>query len=132
MIFPYVKYRNTEIQIHKYTNTQIQHIKSAVKTQHVAYFLNAIANTNIQIQNTQIQRITKCQKHPTCGIFLKRGLFKDMKNYIPKCQTHKYKIHKYTNTACDKVNCFGIYGLHCCWLFAPLTNFIILQCKQCL
>ena len=42
--------------------------------------------------------MTKCQKDPTCGIFLKRGLFKDLKNYIPKCQTHKYKIHKYTNT----------------------------------
>ena len=25
----------------------------------------------------------KCQKDPTCGIFLKRGLFKDIKNYIP-------------------------------------------------
>ena len=35
--------------------------------------------------------MTKCQKHPTCGIFLKRGLFKDMKNYIPIGQTRKYK-----------------------------------------
>ena len=24
----------------------------------------------------------KCQKDPTCGIFLKRGLFKGVKNYI--------------------------------------------------
>ena len=24
----------------------------------------------------------KCQKDPTCGIFLKRGFFKDIKNYI--------------------------------------------------
>ena len=31
----------------------------------------------IQIQNTQIQHRTKCQKDRTCGIFLKRGLFKD-------------------------------------------------------
>ena len=54
----------------------------------------------IQIQNTQIQHITKCQKHPTYGIFLKRGLFKDITNDIPICQTGKYKnastqIHKY-------------------------------------
>ena len=52
--------------------------------------------------------MTKCQKDPTCGIFLKRGLFKDTKNYIPMCRTHKYKntnsqIHKYINTAYDKV-----------------------------
>ena len=51
--------------------------------------------------NTQIQHMTKCQKDPTCGIFLKRGLFKDIKNYIPTCRTHKYKntnsqIHKYS------------------------------------
>ena len=55
-------------------------------------------NTNTKYTNTQIQHTTKCQKDPTCGIFLKRGLFKDLKDYIPKCQTHKYKIHKYTNT----------------------------------
>ena len=70
MIFPCVKLKNTQIQIHKYTNTQIQHM-------------------------------TKCQKDPTWGIFLKIGLFKDTKNYIPMCQTHKYKntntqIYKYS------------------------------------
>ena len=74
MIFTCVKRANTKIQIHKYTNTQIQHM-------------------------------TKCQKDPTCGIFLKRGLFKGIKNDIPMCQTHKYKntntIH--TNTAYDEV-----------------------------
>ena len=42
--------------------------------------------------NTQIQHMTKCQKDPTCGIFLKRGLFKDIKNYIPMCQMRKSKI----------------------------------------
>ena len=64
------------------------------------------ANTKIQIHkyiNTQIQDMMNCQKDPTCGIFLKRGLCKDVKNYIPMCQKHKYKntntqIHKYTNT----------------------------------
>ena len=66
------------------------------------------ANTKIQIQNSQIQHMTKCQKDPTCGIFLKRGLFKDIKNDIPMCQTrkykkYKYKIHKYTNTPYDEV-----------------------------
>ena len=68
-------------------------------------------NTNTQIHkhtNTQIQHITKCQKNPPCGIFLKRGLFKDVKNDIPKCQKRKYKktntqTHKHTNTAYDKV-----------------------------
>merc|ERR1712020_588707 len=70
-------YAYTQIQIHKYTNTQIQHMK-------------------------------KCQKDPTCGIFLKRGLFKGIKNDIPMCQTQKYtntqiQIHKYTNTAYDEV-----------------------------
>ena len=52
--------------------------------------------------------MTKCQKDPTCGIFLKRGSFKDIKNYIIMCQTRKYKntntqIRKYTNTGNDKV-----------------------------
>ena len=45
----------------------------------------------------------KCQKDPSYGIFLNRGLFKDIKNHIPMCRTHKYKIPKYTNTAYDKV-----------------------------
>ena len=45
-------------------------------------------HTNTKIQkykntNTQIQHMTKCQKDPTYGIFVKRGLFKDIKNYIP-------------------------------------------------
>ena len=36
----------------------------------------------------------KCQKDPTCGIFLKRGLFKDIKNGIPMSQICKYKKTK--------------------------------------
>ena len=49
--------------------------------------------------------MTKCQKDPTCGIFLKRGLFKDIKNHLPMCQMYKYKniSTKYTNTAYDEV-----------------------------
>ena len=39
---------------------------------------------------------------------MKRGLCKDVKSGIPMCQKRKYKntntkIHKYTNTAYDKV-----------------------------
>ena len=57
--------------------------------------------------NTKIQHMMKCQKDPTCGIFLKRGLFKGIKDDIPMCQTPKYKntntqIHKYTNTQIHK------------------------------
>ena len=52
--------------------------------------------------------MTKFQKDPTCGTFLKRGLIKDLKNDTSLCRTHKYKntntqIHKYTNTAYDEV-----------------------------
>ena len=49
--------------------------------------------------------MTKCQRDPTCGIFLKRGLFKDITNDSPMCQTGKYKNTntKYTNTEYDKV-----------------------------
>ena len=55
--------------------------------------------------NTQIQHMTKCQKGPTCGIFLKRGLFKDIKYDIPLCQTRIYRNTntKYTNSANDEV-----------------------------
>ena len=77
-----IKHDILDCQIHKYkcTNTQIQIHKNT---------------------NTQIQHMRKCQKDPTCGIFLKRGLFKDIKNDIPMCRTHKYKntktqIHKYS------------------------------------
>ena len=50
----------------------------------------------------------KYQKDPICGIFLKRGLFKGIKNDTPMCQTCKYtntntQIHKHTNTAYDEV-----------------------------
>ena len=34
--------------------------------------------------------MTKYQKDPICGIFLKRGLFKGIKNDTPMCQTCKY------------------------------------------
>ena len=100
------KYKYTNIQIHKYSIWQ-----SARKTQRVAYFWKEDcsrvskmiipgvkrANTKIQIQNTQIHHMVRCQKDPTCGIFLKRGLFKGIKNDNPMCQTCKNKKCKYTN-----------------------------------
>ena len=68
--------------------------------------MHKYTNTNTKYTNTQTQHMTKCHKDPTCSIFLKRGLFKGIKNDIPMCQTHKYKykIHKYTNTAYDEVS----------------------------
>ena len=61
--------------------------------------------------------MTKCQRDPACGIFMKRGLFKDIKNYIPMCRTHKHKntITKYTKTQiqhmtkCQKDPTCGIF-----------------------
>jgi len=88
------------------------------------------ANTQIhkyKYTNTQIQHMTKCQKDPTGGIFLKRGLFKDIKNYIPMCWTHDYKNTNtnYTNTAFAKVperpKC-GIFLKR--WLFKDIKNYI--------
>ena len=66
----YYQVSHTQIHKYKYTNTQIQHINSAVKTHHVAYFWKEDcsriskmifpcvkhANTKIQIQNTQTHK----------------------------------------------------------------------------
>ena len=118
------KYKNTNTQIHKYSIWQ-----SARKTQRVAYFWKEDcsrvskmiipgvkrANTKIQIQNTQIHHMVRCQKDPTCGIFLKRGLFKGIKNDNPMCQTCKNKKCKYTNkqihhmVKCQKDPSCGIF-----------------------
>ena len=61
--------------------------------------------------------MTKCQKDPTCIMFLKRGLFKAIKNDIPVCKMRKYKKHKtkYTNiqkqhmTKCQQDPTCGIF-----------------------
>ena len=74
--------------------------------------------------------MTKCQKDPKSGIFLKRGLFKDTKNYIPMCQTQKYKNTntKYTNTQiqymtkCRKDPTCGIFLKR--GLFEDIKNYI--------
>ena len=132
--------RKYKIHIHKYTNTQIQHMTKCQKDPTCGIFLkrglfkdiknhipmcrtHKYKNTNTQIHkytNTQIQHMTKCQIDPTCGIFLKRGLFRGIKNDIHTCQTRKYKnpitqIHKYTNTQirhmakCQKDPTCGIF-----------------------
>merc|ERR1711989_225014 len=85
---------NAQIQKYKFTNTQIH-----------------------KYTNTQIQHMRKCQKDPTCGIFLKRGFFKDIKDYISLCRTRKDKNSntKYTNTQiqhmtkCQREHTCGIF-----------------------
>ena len=94
-------YKNT--QIHKYTNTQINKYTNTAHhevpersnmcyifekriCQRYKKLLSHVSNTQIQKYTykihkytiTQIQHMTKCQKDPTCDIFLKRGLFKDI------------------------------------------------------
>ena len=89
------KYTNTKTLIHKYSIWQ-----SARKTQHVVYFWKEDCKNYIHIcrthkyknTKTQIQHMTEFQKYPTCGIFLRWGLFKGIKNYIPMCQMSKCKI----------------------------------------
>merc|ERR1711974_93593 len=117
LILPSASYSNTQIQIHKYTNTAYYKVPERPNmwyifekriVQRYQKLYSHVSNAQIQkykYTNTQIQHMTKCQIDPTCGIFLKRGLFKDIKNYIPTCRTHKYKITntKYTNTAYDKL-----------------------------
>ena len=56
-------------------------------------FSKNVSYTNAQIQihkytNTAYGEVPE---DPTCSIFLKRGLFKDIKNDISMCQTCKYK-----------------------------------------
>ena len=65
--------------------------------------------SNTQVQKIQIHKYTntaydKVQEGPTCGIYLTRGSFKDMKYDNPiTAQKHKYKIYKYKNTAYEEV-----------------------------
>ena len=95
LILPSVSCTNTQIQIHKYTITAYEEVPERPNMWYI--FEKRIVQgyqklyshmTNEQIQKykytiTQIQHMTKCQKDPTCGIFLKRELFKDVKKYIP-------------------------------------------------
>ena len=100
MILSCVKRANTQIQIHKYTNRAYHKVperpnmwyifeKRIVQGYQKLY--SHVPNTQIQkynYTNMQTQHMTKCQKDSTSGIFLKKGLFKGIKNYIPK----QYKL----------------------------------------
>ena len=136
------KYKNINSQIHKYTNTAYDQVperpnmwyifeKRIVQGYQKLY--SHVPNAQIQkykFTNTQIQHMRKCQKDPTCGIFLKRGLFKDIKNYIFMCSTHKYKN---TNTEiqhmtkCQKNPICGIFLKR--GMFKGIKNHIPIQLK---
>merc|ERR1711981_808541 len=86
LILPSVSCTNTQIQIHKYTNTAYEEVPERPNMWYI--FEKRIVQGYQKLYphvhtNTQIQHMTKCQKDPTCGIFLKRRLFKGVKNYIP-------------------------------------------------
>ena len=80
------KYTNTKIQIHKYTNTAYDEVPERPNMWYI--FEKRIVQgyqkwyshvSNVQIHkykytNTQIQHMTKCQKDPTCSIFLKKRI----------------------------------------------------------
>ena len=90
-----------------------------------------VERTYTKNTNTRIQHMTKCQKDPTCGIFLKRGLFKDMKkgySCLSNAKMQKIQIHKYTNaqiqhmTKCQKDPTCGIFLKR--GLFKDIKNYI--------
>ena len=114
MIFWTVRYTNTQIQIHKYTNTACDEVPeipnmcyifekprvqghqtwySGLSNTHIHKY--KCTNTQIQIHkntNTQIQHMTKWQKYPTYAIFLNSWWFKDVKNDNPKCSDPRYTV----------------------------------------
>ena len=114
MIFWTVRYTNTQIQIHKYTNTACDEVPeipnmcyifekprvqghqtwySGLSNTHIHKY--KCTNTQIQIHkntNTQIQHMTKWQKYPTYAIFLNSWWFKDVKNDNPKCSDLRYTL----------------------------------------
>ena len=78
--------------------------------------------------NTQIQNMTKCQRDPTCGIFLKRGLFKDIKNDIPICQYKNTNTQFQHLTKCQKHPTYGIFLKR--GLFKDITDIIPISNRQ--
>ena len=54
-----------------------------------------IKTFNYKNTNAQIHHMARCQKDTTCGIILKRGLFRDIRNDIPISRTHKYFLREY-------------------------------------
>ena len=114
MIFWTVRYTNTQIQIHKYTNTACDEVPeipnmcyifekprvqghqtwySGLSNKHIYKY--KCTYTQIQIYentNTQIQHMTKWQKYPTYAIFLNSWWFKDVKNDNPKYSDPRYTV----------------------------------------
>ena len=85
-------------------------------------------NTNTQIHkhtNTQIQHMTKCQKDPTCSIFLKRGLLKYIKNFIlGPMAFKKYRICWVFLALCHMLYlciCEFVFVYLCIWLFKNIS-----------
>ena len=114
-MFPGVRRANTQIQIHKYTNTAS--VKVADRPNMCYIFEKVMVRgpqkqcsrvSDMQIHkynytNTQIQFGSNLQIDLTCAIFLKRLWYEDLKNNVPECVTSKYtntttQIHKYNYT----------------------------------
>ena len=120
-MFPSVWHPNTQIQIHKYTNTvwvkfedrpNMWYIFEKVMIRGPQKHCSQVSDiqihkykyTNIQIHkytNTQIQFGSNYQIDLTCDIFFKMQWYEDLKNNVPRCLTSKYtntdtQIHKYS------------------------------------
>ena len=79
MILPCVKRANTQIQIHKYTNTAYDEVPERPNMQYILKKKGLFKGIKNYIPMCQMRKCkVKCQKDPTCGIFLKRRLFKDV------------------------------------------------------
>merc|ERR1712173_74878 len=94
------KYTNTNTQRHKDTYTAYDKVPERPSMCYIfeKRLVQGYQKLHSRVSNTQIQHMTNCQKDPACAIFLKIGLFKDIKNDIPVCQTHKYKNTNTKNT----------------------------------
>ena len=128
MILPWDKRANTQLQIqkYKYTITQIQHINSAVKTHHVAYFwkrglfkdnknhipmcqTGKYKNTNTHIHKYTNTAYNEVSERPNMWHIFEKRIVQGYQKWYSRVsnmqiQKYKYKIHKYTNTAYDEVS----------------------------
>ena len=116
MTFPCVKLTNTKKSYSHVSNMQIQKYKYKIhKYTNIAY--------------------DEVPKRPNMWYIFEMRIVQGYQKWysqVSNAQMQKIHIQKYTNTAYDEVDSFRIYGIHRCWLIAPLLNFIIWQCKQCL
>ena len=107
MIFWTVKYTNAQIQVHKYANTQIQHLRKGQKYYIYLYFWKANAPKTskmifwtVKYANTQIQHVRKCRKYPTYLYFWKANDTRTSKMifWTVKYTNTQIQRHKCTNT----------------------------------